>query len=164
MRVKERVRCDLRRMRGRRGLDVLARLRESTTIDIEVLPPDEHADTESSNDAQVVSQARRLGGRVITNDPNLVKIAALQDVQAININDVAVALKPTCVPGDLLNVRLVKPGEEMGQGVGYLDDGTMVVVEGGRDQLGRTVHVSVTSTLQTSAGRLVFARPELGRG
>ena len=154
----------LRRMRGRRGLDVLARLRESTTIDIEVLPPDEHADTESSNDAQVVSQARRLGGRVITNDPNLVKIAALQDVQAININDVAVALKPTFVPGDLLNVRLVKPGEEMGQGVGYLDDGTMVVVEGGRDQLGRTVHVSVTSTLQTSAGRLVFARPELSRG
>jgi len=77
---------------------------------------------------------------------------------------VAVALKPTFVPGDLLNVRLVKPGEEMGQGVGYLDDGTMVVVEGGRDQIGRTVHVSVTSTLQTSAGRLVFARPELSRG
>jgi uncharacterized protein YacL len=83
---------------------------------------------------------------------------------ADNVNDLALALRPVFVPGDLLDVRLVKPGEEPGQGVGYLDDGTMVVVENGRDQIGRTVHVSVTSTLQTSAGRLVFARPESLRG
>ena len=91
-------------------------------------------------------------------------IAGVRSVQAININDLALALRPVFVPGDLLNVRLVKPGEEPGQGVGYLEDGTMVVVEQGRDQIGRTVHVSVTSTLQTTAGRLVFARPEMSRG
>ena len=108
--------------------------------------------------------AGKLGGRIITNDPNLVKIAALRSVQAINVNDVAVALRPTYVPGDLLTVRLVKPGEEHGQAIGYLDDGTMVVVEGGRDQIGRTVGVSVTSTLQRPAGRLVFARPDDQRG
>jgi uncharacterized protein YacL len=84
-------------------------------------------------------------------------------VTAINVNDVALSLKPTFVPGDALAVRLVKQGEEPDQGVGYLDDGTMVVVQNGRDQIGRTVRVSVTSTLQTTAGRLVFARPEASR-
>jgi uncharacterized protein YacL len=88
----------------------------------------------------------------------------VRGVQAINVNDLALALRPVFVPGDLLDVRLVKPGEEPGQAVGYLDDGTMVVVEHGRDQIGRTVGVSVTSTLQTSAGRLVFARPDSHRG
>jgi uncharacterized protein YacL len=82
----------------------------------------------------------------------------VRSVPVINVNDVALALKPTFVPGDALSVRLVKPGEEPDQGVGYLDDGTMVVVDNGRSEIGRTVHVNVTSTLQTSAGRLVFAR------
>jgi uncharacterized protein YacL len=103
--------------------------------------------------------ARRLGGRVLTNDPNLVKIAGVRSVQAINVNEIALSLRPSYVAGDEFSLRLVKAGEEPGQGVGYLDDGTMVVVEGGRDQIGRTVHVTVTSTLQTSAGRLVFAKP-----
>jgi uncharacterized protein YacL len=84
-------------------------------------------------------------------------------VPALNVNEVAIALKPSFVPGDALSVRLVKAGEEPDQGVGYLDDGTMVVVENGRDQVGRTVHVAVTSTLQTTAGRLVFARPDAVR-
>ena len=91
---------------------------------------------------------------------NLVKMAGVRSVPAININDIAVSLKPTFVPGDALGVRVVKPGEEPGQGVGYLDDGTMVVVEGGRDQIGRSLQVSVTGTLQTTAGRLVFAKPQ----
>ena len=148
-----------RRLRGRRGLDILARLRASKSIDIEVLPPADEADGDASEESRVVAMARRLGGRIITNDANVVKIAGLRSVQAINVNDVAIALRPSFVPGDLLDVRLVKSGEEAGQGVGYLDDGTMVVVEGGRDQIGRTVHVTVTSTLQTTAGRLVFAKP-----
>ena len=100
----------------------------------------------------------------MTADPNVMKIAGLRSVLAININDLAIALRPVFVPGDLLEVRLVKPGEEPGQGVGYLDDGTMVVVDNGRDQIGRSMHVSVTSTLQTTAGRLIFARPEVHRG
>jgi len=152
-----------RRLRGRRGLDVLAKLRENKLVDIEVLAPVDDADADSSEEQRVVAMARRLGGRLITNDPNFVKIAGFRSVHAVNINDVAVALKPTFVPGDLVEVRLVKPGEGAGQGVGYLDDGTMVVVEGGREQIGRLVHASVTSTLQTSAGRLVFARPEFSR-
>lgn len=153
-----------RRLRGRRGLDILARLRASKSIDIEVLAPLDEVDGEASDESRTVAMARRLGGRIVTNDPNLVKIAGVRNVQAININDMALALKPAYIAGDEFSLRLVKPGEESGQGVGYLDDGTMVVVEGGRDQIGRTVHVTVSSTLQTSAGRLVFARPESARG
>ena len=152
-----------RRLRGRRGLDILARLRASKAIDIEVLAPLDEVDGEASDESRVVAMARRLGGRIVTNDPNLVKIAGVGNVQAININEMALALKPTYIAGDEFSLRLVKVGEEPGQGVGYLDDGTMVVVEGGRDQIGRTVHVTVSSTLQTSAGRLVFARPESSR-
>ena len=124
-----------------------------------VLPPADEADGDASEESRAVAMARRLGGRIVTNDANVAKIAGLRSVQAINVNDVAIALRPSFVPGDLLDVRLVKSGEEAGQGVGYLDDGTMVVVDGGRDQIGRTVHVTVTSTLQTTAGRLVFAKP-----
>ena len=152
-----------RRLRGRRGLDVLGMLRDNKTVDIEVLAPANEMDSDSSEEQRVVAMARQLGGRILTNDPNVVKIANVRSVQALNINDIALALKPTFVAGDMLDVRLVKPGEGPGQGVGYLDDGTMVVVEGGRDQIGRLVHASVTSTLQTSAGKLVFAKPEFSR-
>lgn len=152
-----------RRLRGRRGLDVLAHMRENKTVDIEVLAPVDETDADSSEEQRVVAMARRLSGRIITNDQNVVKVAGVRSVQALNVNDVALSLKPTFVPGDTVDVRLVKPGEGAGQGVGYLDDGTMVVVEGGRDQIGRLVHASVTSTLQTSAGRLVFAKPEFSR-
>ncbi len=151
------------RQRGRRGLDVLARLRENKAVDIEVLAPVDGDDADGSEEQRVVEMARRLGGRLITNDPNFVKIAGFRSVHAVNVNEVALSLKPAFVPGDTLDVRVVKPGEGAGQGVGYLDDGTMVVVEGGREQIGRLVHASVTSTLQTSNGRLVFARPEFSR-
>ena len=152
-----------RRLRGRRGLDVLGMLRDNKTVDIELLAPANETDSNSSEEQRVVAMARQLGGRILTNDPNVVKIANVRSVQALNINEIALALKPTFVAGDMLDVRLVKPGEGPGQGVGYLDDGTMVVVEGGRDQIGRLVHASVTSTLQTSAGKLVFAKPEFSR-
>ena len=110
-------------------------------------------------ETRVVDLAGQLGGRIVTIDSGLAKLAGVQTVPTININDVSLALKQTFVPGDAVNVRLVKQGEEPDQGVGYLDDGTMVVVENSREQIGRTVQASVTSTLQTSAGRLVFARP-----
>ncbi|MFM7136432.1 MAG: PIN/TRAM domain-containing protein [Planctomycetota bacterium] len=148
-----------RRTRGRRGLDVLGRLRSNKAIDIDVISPRDELDDEATLESRVVAMARQLEGRVVTIDPNVVKLAGVRSVPAINVNDVALALKPTFVPGDSLTVRLVKPGEEPDQGVGYLDDGTMVVVENGRGQIGQMVHVHVTSTLQTSAGRLVFAKP-----
>jgi uncharacterized protein YacL len=147
------------RTRGRRGLDVLARLRENDTIDIDVISPRQESHDELSTETRVIDLARELSGRVITVDLSAAKLAGVRTVPAINVNDVAAALKPSFVPGDAVSVRLVKQGEEPDQAVGYLEDGTMVVVENGRDQIGRTVRASVTSTLQTSAGRLVFARP-----
>ena len=147
-----------KRMRGRRGLDVLTRLRNTPTIDVEVLSIQESLAQGKSIESEIVELARNLGGRVITNEPTLVKIAGVRGVPALNVNDIAVALRPSYVPGDMIDVKIVKQGEEPSQGVGFLDDGTMVVVEHGREMIGRSTTVSVTSTLQTSAGRLVFAR------
>ena len=147
------------RTRGRRGLDVLARLRENDAIDIDVITPRQESHDELAMETRVVDLARELGGRVVTIDVSAAKLAGVRSVPAINVNDVALALKPTFMPGDAVSVRLVKAGEEPDQGIGYLEDGTMVVVENGREQIGRTVRAHVTSTLQTSAGRLVFARP-----
>jgi uncharacterized protein YacL len=149
-----------RRLRARRGLDVLDRLRSCPGIDIEVLSGGDATDEDATEDSRILALARRLDGRVITTDQALVKMAAVRNVKTVNVNDVAVSLKPVFVPGDTLEVRVVKAGEEPGQGVGYLEDGTMVVVEGARDRIGRSLHVTVTSTLQRSAGRLVFAKPE----
>ncbi|MHC4985930.1 MAG: TRAM domain-containing protein, partial [Planctomycetota bacterium] len=101
---------------------------------------------------------KRLNGRVITNDYNLNKIAQLRGVDVININDLANAVKPVMLPGETMSVRVIRAGEEAGQGVGYLDDGTMVVVEGGREHIDQQVHITVTSALQTSAGRMIFGR------
>lgn len=147
------------RTRGRRGLDVLARLRENDAVDIDVITPRQESHDELAMETRVVDLARELGGRVVTIDASAAKLAGVRSVPAINVNDVALALKPTFMPGDAVSVRLVKAGEEPDQGIGYLEDGTMVVVESGREQIGRTVRAHVTSTLQTSAGRLVFARP-----
>jgi uncharacterized protein YacL len=149
-----------KRLRARRGLDVLDRMRSSPGIDIEVLSASEQAGEDATEDSRVLALARRLDGRVITNDPALVKMAAVRSVLSVNINDVAVSLKPVFVPGEAFEVRVVRVGEEPGQGVGYLEDGTMVVVEGARDNVGRTIHVTVTSTLQRSGGRLIFAKPD----
>jgi len=149
----------LKRNRGRRGLDILNRLQGSDKIDIKIsethIPSvDEAPDV----DAKLVAAAMHLNGRVVTNDYNLNKIAQLRGVDVININDLANALKPIVLPGETMNIKIIKPGEEPGQGVGYLEDGTMVVAEQGRDYLGREIVIIVTSVLQTSAGRMIFGR------
>jgi uncharacterized protein YacL len=105
--------------------------------------------------------AKHLHGRVVTNDYNLNKVAKVHGVGVINLNDLANALKPVFLPGELVEVKIVKPGESVGQGVGYLDDGTMIVVEGGREHINRSVKIAVTSVLQTSAGRMVFGKCEV---
>jgi uncharacterized protein YacL len=111
-----------------------------------------------SVDMKLVLLARQLEGKIVTGDFNLNKVAKLHNVQVINLNDISNSLKPVYLPGEVIEVRIVKPGEEIGQGVGYLDDGTMIVVEGGREHIGKPVKVAVTSVLQTSAGRMIFGK------
>ncbi|HEV3163070.1 MAG TPA: PIN domain-containing protein [Isosphaeraceae bacterium] len=149
----------LRRNRGRRGLDILNRLQKSTGIEVRIHDGEipELAGIREV-DQRLVVLAKHLGGKVVTNDYNLNKIARLQGVDVINLNDLANALKPIVLPGEALTVKLIKRGEEPGQGVGYLDDGTMVVAEQGFHHLGEMVRLTVTSVLQTSAGRMIFGR------
>ena len=153
----------LRRSRGRRGLDILNRLRNNPQIDLEIYDHDLAEFAGQPVDMKLVILARHLNGKLVTNDYNLNKVARLHGVGVINLNDLANAMKPAFLPGEQIEVRIVKPGEEAGQGVGYLDDGTMVVVESGREHVNRQVNVAVTSVLQTSAGRMVFGRYESSR-
>ncbi|REJ70586.1 MAG: TRAM domain-containing protein [Planctomycetota bacterium] len=148
----------MRRMRGRRGLDILNRMRKDPQVDLTVY---EHEPPELDGqavDMKLVLLAKHVDGNIITNDYNLNKVAKLQGVDVVNLNDLANALKPVFLPGEHIDVQVVKPGEEPRQGVGYLDDGTMIVIDGGREHIGETVHITVTSILQTSAGRMVFGR------
>lgn len=151
----------LKRNRGRRGLDMLNKLQTNDKIEIRIsdtrLPSIEEA---GDVDQKLVALAKKVDGRVVTNDYNLNKIAQIRGVDVININDLANALKPVVMPGETMTVRIIKPGEEMGQGVGYLEDGTMVVAENARDKINEEVTLTVTSVLQTSAGRMIFGRPE----
>ncbi len=149
----------LRRNRGRRGLDVLNKLQKSPGVEVRIHDAEipELAGIKEV-DQRLVVLAKHLGGRVVTNDYNLNKIARLQGVEVINLNDLANAMKPIVLPGEFLTVKLLKRGEEQGQGVGYLDDGTMVVAEHGAHHLGETIRLTVTSVLQTSAGRMIFGR------
>jgi uncharacterized protein YacL len=147
----------LRRARGRRGFDVLDRLRRSPGVRLELLDADVPGVAEV--DGKLVALARERGARLLTNDTALGRVAALAGVAVGNVNDLAAALRPVALPGDGMAVQLVREGKEAGQGVGYLEDGTMVVVEGGKRFLGQPLEVVVTSVLQTSAGRMVFARP-----
>jgi len=151
----------LKRIRGRRGLDMLNKLQSNDAMDINILDvmPARSA-AGAGVDEMLVDLALQLNGNVVTNDYNLNKIAQLRGVTVININDLANALKPVVLPGEGLAVKMIKPGEEFGQAVGYLDDGTMVVVEGARERIGTGVHLTVTSALQTSAGRMIFGRME----
>ena len=150
----------LRRSRGRRGLDILNRLRTNTTVDLKIFDHEPPELAGQPVDLKLVLLAKHLGGKVVTNDYNLNKVARLHGVGVINLNDLANALKPVCLPGESVEVRIVKIGEEAGQGVGYLDDGTMIVVEGGREHINHNVKIAVTSVLQTSAGRMIFGRYE----
>jgi uncharacterized protein YacL len=150
----------LRRGRGRRGLDILNRLRSNKDIELVIDDRDLPEFAGLSVDLKLVALAKHLQGKLITNDYNLNKVARLQGVTVINLNDLANALKPVFLPGERIEVRIIKPGEEAGQGIGYLEDGTMVVVEAGRDRVNQTIPVAVTSVLQTSAGRMVFGKAE----
>jgi uncharacterized protein YacL len=147
----------VRRNRGRRGFDILDRLRKSATVRLTVLDADPAGVAEV--DAKLVALARQRGARLLTNDAALGRTAALAGVVVGNLNELALALKPAALPGEAMQVQVVREGKEAGQGVAYLDDGTMVVVEGGKRFLGQALEVVVTSALQTAAGRMIFTRP-----
>ncbi len=153
----------LRRARGRRGLDVLNRLRNNSNIDMQVYERELPEMENQPVDSKLLILARHMEGKIVTGDFNLNKVARLQNVPVINLNEIANAIKPVFLPGEEITVKIVKAGEEAGQGIGYLDDGTMVVVEDGRGSIGNTVDITVTSMLQTSAGRMVFGRFEAQR-
>ena len=150
----------LRRTRGRRGLDILNRLRTDPAVELQIYDRDDPEFSGQPVDLKLVLLAKKLNGKIVTNDYNLNKVAKLHGVGVINLNDIANALKPVFLPGENIDVHIVKPGEEAGQGIGYLDDGTMIVVEGGRIHVNQDVHITVTSVLQTSAGRMVFGKAD----
>jgi uncharacterized protein YacL len=154
----------LRRSRGRRGLDILNRLRNNPDIEMVIYDHELPEFAGLAVDQKLVALAKHLQGKLITNDYNLNKVARLQGVTVINLNDLANALKPVFLPGERIEVRVIKAGEEPGQGIGYLEDGTMVVIESGREHINQTVSVAVTSVLQTSAGRMVFGKLENSKG
>ncbi len=151
----------LKRNRGRRGLDVLKKMQTSPTIDVEIddtnVPDIEEA---KGVDQKLLVFTKAYNGRLATTDYNLTKVAQVRAVDVVNINDLANSLKVVALPGEAMQVRIVKPGEEADQGIGYLDDGTMIVVEGARNKIGRDITLSVTSSLQTSAGKMIFGRFE----
>ncbi|MEZ6095913.1 MAG: TRAM domain-containing protein [Pirellulaceae bacterium] len=150
----------LRRSRGRRGLDVLNRLRSNESIDLKIYDRELPEMKGQPVDLKLLTLARHLGGKVVTGDFNLNKVAKLQNVPVINLNEIANSLKPVFLPGEQIRVKVVKAGEGAGQGVGYLEDGTMIVIEEGRDHIGDQVDITVTSMLQTNAGRMVFGKFE----
>jgi uncharacterized protein YacL len=155
----------LKRNRGRRGLDILNKIQKSKKLDVRI--HEEDFPDIKEVDAKLIKLAQLLSAKVFTNDFNLNKIAELQGIKVLNINDLANALKPVVLPGELLNVKITKEGKEYSQGVAYLDDGTMIVVDNAKYLIGKTINVTVSSILQTSAGRMIFANklePERGRG
>jgi uncharacterized protein YacL len=148
----------LKRTRGRRGFDVLSKLQELAVVEISER---DFADMAPGNvDARLVRLAQELGGKLITNDYNLNRVAHVEGITVLNVNELANAVKPVVLPGEELHVQVTREGKETHQGVGYLDDGTMIVVEHGRRLIGEETDVVVTSVLQTVAGRMIFARPK----
>ncbi|ABZ83930.1 pin domain protein [Heliomicrobium modesticaldum Ice1] len=152
----------LKRNRGRRGLDVLNKIRKELDVAVQIDQRD--YDDLAEVDSKLVRLCREINGHIVTNDYNLNKVAELQGVKVLNINELANAVKPVVLPGEEMTVQVIKDGKELGQGVAYLDDGTMIVVDGGKRFIGQTITVLVTSVLQTSAGRMIFAKPKIGEG
>lgn len=149
---------DLKRVRGRRGLDILNIIQKELNIEVEISEQDFPEIAEV--DSKLLKLAQVLGGKVVTNDFNLNKVAQFQGVEVLNINELANAVKPVAIPGEDMVVQVVKEGKEAQQGIAYLDDGTMIVVDGGKKYMGQTIKVLVTSVLQTPAGRMIFAKPK----
>lgn len=147
----------LRRNRGRRGLDLLNKIQKENQIPVKVFERDYDDVTEV--DTKLLRLAMDLGAKVITNDFNLNKVAELYGVQVLNINELSNAIKPVVLPGEEMMVYVLRDGKEYGQGIGYLEDGTMIVIEGGKNYIGMNIEILVTSVLQTSAGRMIFAKP-----
>lgn len=148
----------LRRNRGRRGLDLLNKMQKENQVSIKVF--DRDYEEISEVDTKILKLAREMGAKVVTNDFNLNKVAELYGVQVLNINELSNAIKPLVLPGEEMMVHVLRDGKEYGQGIGYLEDGTMIVVEGGRSFIGLDIEILVTSVLQTSAGRMIFAKPK----
>jgi uncharacterized protein YacL len=148
----------MRRNRGRRGLEILNRLQKDATVPIEIIDAD--IEGIADVDGKLVKMARNIHCPIITNDFNLNRVAELQGVKVLNINELANAIKPVLLPGEDIHIKIMQDGKELGQGVGYLDDGTMIVVENGRQFMNMTIEVTVTRVLQTVAGRMIFAHPK----
>lgn len=148
----------LRRNRGRRGLEILSQLQDESLIPVRIT--DEAAEGVKEVDDKLIALARQLEGSILTNDYNLNRVADLQGITVLNVNELANAVKTVLLPGETFSIHILQEGKESDQGVGYLDDGTMVVVEGGRNHIGTTTTVMVNKVLQTAAGRMIFARPE----
>lgn len=146
----------LKRNRGRRGLDILNKIQKELSIDVQICEKDFSDINEV--DSKLLKLAQVMNGKVVTNDYNLNKVAEFQGVPVLNINELANAVKPIVLPGEEMIIQIIKDGKESGQGIAYLDDGTMIVVEGGRKHIGETMTVIVTSVLQTAAGRMIFAK------
>ena len=151
----------MKRNRGRRGLDMLNKMQSSTIVEVEIddTPPP-GMESKSPVDHKLVAFTKNCDGRLVTNDFNLNKVAQLRGVDVININDLANAMKTITLPGEAMQVKIIRVGDSAQQGVGYLEDGTMVVVEDARDKVGKTIEIAITSSLQTSAGRMVFGKFE----
>jgi uncharacterized protein YacL len=151
----------LKRNRGRRGLDMLNKMQADSLIDVEI-DDTSLAEVEEVRgvDQKLLMFSKACNGRLATTDYNLSKVAQVREVDVVNINDLANSLKVVALPGETMEVKIIKPGEEAEQGIGYLDDGTMIVVEGARNKIGRTLLISVTSSLQTSAGKMIFGKFE----
>jgi uncharacterized protein YacL len=147
-----------KRQRGRRGLDVLQRMQANSLLTIQIVENDYPQVREV--DLKLIELAKELDGRIVTNDFNLNKVAHLHHISVLNINDLANALKPVVLPGEKMNILVLKEGKEYNQGVGYLDDGTMVVVDHARRMIGRSVEITVTSVLQTASGKMIFGKLE----
>jgi uncharacterized protein YacL len=148
----------IKRTRGRRGLDILHRIQKQAFVNVKIV--DYEFPKLKDVDTKLIALAKKLDGKIVTNDYNLNKVAELQGVEVLNLNQLATALKPAILPGEQMNTKILKEGKEYGQGIGYLDDGTMVVVDDAKKLLGKTVDVVVTSVLQTTSGRMIFARPK----
>jgi uncharacterized protein YacL len=151
----------LKRTKGRRGLDILNKMQTNQAIDVEIDDTTfQELEAVKGVDQKIILFSKRCNGRLATTDYNLSKVAQVRSVDVLNINDLANSLKAIALPGERLDIKVIKPGEEAEQGIGYLPDGTMIVIEGARDKIGKEITISVTSSLQTSAGKMIFGKFE----